>query len=527
MLSNEDAYVLSRWFAGLNVDPTIQATPTLQAILAKMDSSNRDDLTLARRLFADELDVIFKADPNKPPVRKTLMVRPEDGAYVPPLPSDAVLRDKAIKSAEAVAPWWHSTVDWLERRSPMTPPIFLKLGAVWLVSLAVARRVCVDFHDRIYPLLYLLIVAETSKYAKSTGLNALYAIISAAMPHMLIPGQTSPEGMIEMLSGQLPTNYDKLTRTDQMLVEAGRQFAGQRGILLDEYSSLLGSGRKDYMQGFIELLMRLYDARDMEQHYTRSGGLAIIKYPGISILGATTPAALARAVSHEQWENGAMARYLIGFRDRPQPYSTNSLTSAPDGSIVAPLRQLHEGLPKIAVNNALDGDAKPFKPVLAAATAEARTAYMSYTKAVYYDMVGDDLDERLHGNYRRMHVQALKMALALATLDWSMDGRKGLPTIQLGHWAIGQQLAEEARAGLHRMMPVISQSTDSRTHRDLITILRHTPAGITVRDLVRRTGRNTNEVRSALEVLADSGEIEVVVHTPATGRPTNLYRLQY
>lgn len=527
MLSTEDAYILSRWFAGLTVDPTIQGSPTLTAILAKLDSANRDDLTLARRLFADELDVIFKQDPNKPPVKRMLMVRPEDGAYVPPLPASAQLNNKALEAAEGCAPWWHSTVDWLQRRSPMTPPMFLRTGAVWLVSLAIARRVAIDFHDRIYPLLYLLIVAETSKYAKSTGLNALYSIINLAMPHMLIPGQTSPEGMIEMLSGQLPTNYDKLPRRDQALVESGRKFAGQRGILLDEYSSLLGSGRKDYMQGFIELLMRLYDARDMEQHYTRSGGLAIIKYPGISILGATTPAALARAVTHEQWENGAMARYLVNFRDRPQPYSTNSLTSAPDGSIVAPLQQLHEGLPKIAVNNALDDDARAFEPVIAAATPEARNAYMAYTKAVYHDMIDDALDERLHGNYRRMHVQALKMALALATLDWSMDGRKGLPTIGLGHWAIGQQLAEEARAGLHRMMPVISQSTDSRTHRDLITILRHTPAGITVRDLVRRTGRNTNEVRSALDVLADSGEIEVIVHNPPTGRPTNLYRLQY
>lgn len=524
MLADSDAYQLSRWFAGLDFDDGVPVTPATRLTVSVLDSSNRDDIQIARRIFAPVLEQIFKQDPKVPPYRRNMQVRPEDGVYIPPLPVEAQLTDKALQAAERVAPWWHATTDWLLKRSPMTPPLFLRAGAVWLVSLAIARRTCIDFHDRITPLLYMVWVAETSKYAKSTGLRALQAIINLTMPHMLIPGQTSPEGMIEMLSGQMPTNFDKLTRKDQELVQRGQKFAGQRGILLDEFSSLLGSGKKDYMQGFVELLMRLYDANDLEQHYTRSGGLALIKYPGISILGATTPAAMARNVSHEAWGNGAMARYLLLFRDRPQPYSTGNLVSAPPEHIIHPIQTLHQMLPVIKTNDPLDDEAR-FDPLVAAATKDAREAYMRYTRAVYYDMIEDDLDERLHGNYRRMHVQALKMALALATLDWSTNGGKGQITIELGHFALGQMMAEESRASLHRMMPVISQSTDSRTHRDLISILRHSPGGLTVRDLVRRTGRNTNEIRSALDVLADAGEVDIVAHQPASGRPTNLYRL--
>ena len=525
ILADNDAFVLSRWFAGLPIDPTVAASVGVEAIVTKMDSGNRDHLNMARALFSDHLDGIFKQDPNKSPVRQ-IITRPEEGAYIPPLPKEAMLSDGARYAAEKVAPWWYRTTKWLKERSPMTPPHFLEAGAVWLLSLAAARRVCIDFHERIYPLLYMVMVAETSKYAKSTGLNALYNIINVTMPHMLIPGQTSPEGMIEMLSGQLPTNFDKLSNGDKRLVEAGRKFAGQRGILLDEFSSLLGSGKKDYMQGFIELLMRLYDARDLEQHYTRSGGLAIIKYPGISILGATTPAAMSRNVSYEMWENGSMARYLIMFRDRPAPYTTQANTSSPSDDIVKPLRNLHSSLPEIKTHSMFNEDEdESFKPMLAAMTQEARTQYEAYSRAVRHDMVKDDLDERLHGNYQRMHVQALKMALSFAAIDWAETGGLGNVNIELGHFALAQQLAEKSRQSLHRLMPIISQSSDSRVHRDLITIMQHMPGGITVRDLVRRTGRNTNEVRSALDVLADSGDVLIETHNPSTGRPTHLYKL--
>jgi hypothetical protein len=526
MLSENDAFVLSRWFAGLPIDPTVTASVGVEAIVTKLDSANRDHLNMARALFNEHLDAIFKQDPNTAPFKPVLVTRPEEGAFIPPLLKEAQLSDAAIDAAKNVAPWWYRTTAWLKARSPMTPAHFLEAGAVWLLSLAIARRVCVDFHERIYPLLYMVLVAETSKYAKSTGLNALYHIVNATMPHMLIPGQTSPEGMIEMLSGQLPTNFDKLSVNDKKLVQEGRTFAGQRGILLDEYSSLLGSGKKDYMQGFIELLMRLYDARDIEQHYTRSGGLAIIRHPGICILGATTPAAMSRNVSAEMWENGAMARYLIMFRDKPAPYTTLANTSAPPAEIVKPLRTLHHDLPKINSGGVFGGDDEEgFKPLMAAVTEDARRQYMAYSRAVYYDMITDELDERLHGNYRRMHVQALKIALALASMDWAESGGLGHVTIELGHFALAQMITEKSRTGLHRMMPVISQSSDSRVHRDLINVLRHMPGGVTVRDLVRRTGRNTNEVRSALDVLADSGEVLIDIHTPSTGRPTHLYKL--
>lgn len=515
-----DLYALSRAFVGQSTHNLNVQNPIVAGLLHNLDWSNPQQLGVARQILKDHLPTILGVDPNGPPPAEP----DKNVAFVPPLPASAQLTDKALNAAERVGDWYKEAVKWATERSPMTPHPFLEAGVLWTLGLAINRRVCIEFHERIYPLFYLLVIAETSKYAKSTGMNAIRALVYATMPHMLIPGSTTTEGMMEILSGQPPSNFDKLSTRDRDLIEAGRRFAGQRGIILDEFSSLLGSMKKDYMAGFIELLMRMYDNQDYEQHHTKSGGMIVVKYPGLSIFGATTPAAMARATTAEMWENGAMARYLMMFRDEPLPYNPNYISFIPPQSLTAPLAKLHKTLPPIKANDMLEGEQSELRPIQAAITPEAHAAYQAYTKAVFYDMLNGDLDERLHGNYRRMHIQAVKTALALACIDWSESDPTDLPRIELGHWAIAQAIAEKGRASLHRLMPVLSQSSDSRAQREILTTLKNYGA-ITIRDIVRLTGRKTNDVRSALEVLQESGEVEMNDHQPTVGRPTQLYSL--
>lgn len=521
-LSPLDLYALSRAFVGLSIGELSVTNPLVAGLLTNINWSNPQQLGIARQVLKDYLPAILAVDPNGPPPATPELTQPD--IYIPELLKAARLSDKALAASEQVGNWYKKAAQWTMERSPMTPPHFLEAGVVWLIGLAVNRRVCISLHEEIYPVMYYLLIAETSKYAKSTGMRALLALLMTAMPHMTIPGSTTTEGMIEMLSGGLPNNFEKLSKRDQELVEKGRLFAGQRGIMLDEYSSLLGSTKKDYMQGFVELLMRLYDCNPYETHYTKSGGVIMVKYPAFSIMGATTPAAMARALTYEAWENGAMARYLLMFRDEPMPYNPEYIPALPPESLITPLRRLHDSLPRITANDPLEAEVA-FKPHYAIITKEAHQQYQRYMKAVYYDMIVDELDERLHGNYRRLHMQSMKIALALATMDWQESGQNGQVVIKLGHFALGQLLVEKARASLHRLMPVLDQSNDSRTQRNLLTILSHAPGGLTIRDVVRRTGRSTSETRSAIEVLVESGSIEAVEHVSHTGRPTTLYRV--
>lgn len=501
-LSDLDCYALRRACVGMPVD-----TNGLSSGVAMLIKACDGDIP---RLITSIdgvglLPRVMKFDPNSPaPAQKSNQV------YIPELPKSAQLTDEALKAIEGVGWWWRKTVDWVISRSPMTPVHFLEAGVVWVISLAIARRAYIEKHERIYPHLYLLFVAETSRYAKSTGMNTLYHLIHRVMPYMLIPGQTSPEGMIELLSGQHPANFDKLSIDDKKLVEDGIKFSAQRGIILDEYSSLLASTKKDYMAGYIELLMRLYDGRESEQHYTRSGGLVMVKKPSLSIMGATTPAAMARSLSLEDWENGAMARYMVMYREDPLPFNPYYSPVEPPHEITDKLRNLH---------HRFDDDV-----VSATMTKEALDAYDAYSRAVMYEML-DDVDERLSGNYRRLHIQTLKTALSLATMDW-IDTKLTTPKITIGHWALAQTIVEKARVSLHRLMPVLMESRDSRTQRDILSVLRQYPAGITIRDLTRLSGRvSTKDIRTAIEVLTESGQIECLPVTGQTGRPTSIYRM--
>lgn len=521
-LSGQDLYALSRAFVGLSFQELPTQNPLVGSLLTELNWSKPEHLNVARTLLKEQLPAILAVDPNGPP--PPLKSKTPETAFVPPLLKEARLDDKALNAMESVGHWYKEALGWATQRSPMTPTHFLEAGILWLIGLAVNRRICIEFHERIYPLLYLLIIAETSKYAKSTGMNTIRALVMATMPHMLIPGSTTTEGMIEMLSGQLPMNFERLGKRDQEVIEAGRRFAGQRGVILDEYSSLLGAMKKDYMAGFVELLMRMYDNQDAEQHHTRSGGMIIVKYPGMSIFGATTPAAMARSVAGEMWENGAMARYLMMFRENPLPYNPDYISYVPPSQLTGPLAHLHKSLPPIKANDMLESEHEDFSPIRATITPEAHKQYQAYMKAVYYDMLTPDLDERLHGNYRRMHIQAVKIALALACSDWALGNPNNAITIQIGHFALAQTIVEKARESLHQLMPVLSQSADSRTRKSLISTLKNYPEGLTITEIGDKIGRSNTEIRSSIELLLEAGQIEGVEHKPHTGRPTMLYR---
>lgn len=505
-LSQNDAYALRRALVRLPVPEDVVTSYTVRLLLS-LPHEQLDRLLTSNAALAAEL---LKIDPEKPPAPPASA---EKQIYVPPLPEEAQLSKAAERAAEGVGSWYRKAVAWCCQHTPMTPPHFLQAGVIWLICLMIARRLHVTLHEHIYPNIYLLIVAETSRYAKSTAMNLIYRIAYEVAPHMLIPGSATAEGMIEMLSGISPSNYDKLPPQDKTRIDVGKRYAGQRGIILDEFSSLLGSSRKDYMQGFAELLMKVFDPKDVEQHYTKSGGLYTIYSPGLNIFGATTPASMGKSVARESWESGEMARYWLLYRDELQPYTNMYAPAQLDKDLVNRLRELHTSLP--SPPNDFDSDRRIISLPMSIEQ-DALRAYNAYSKALRYDM-HPDIDIRLVGNYTRLPILALKIAIALAAVE---DTKRH---IQLGHWAIAQRIAEYSRENLHRLIVAVSQTRDARTQSDLLNVLNNYRSGMTVRDLCRSQNSSAAEIRAALDVLIEAGAVNEIEYRPPTGRPTKIY----
>lgn len=523
-ISTYDAYLLRRAMARMDVNDLKPDNDLINIILKNIDSDEGyNRLNWFITSDADLLQTVMKQDPTAtPPAR--IEFTPQllnDLAYVPELPKDAQLSDDALKQAESMGAWYKRTSEWASAQSPLTPTHFMQSATIWTLGLAIARRVRINLHESIYPHLYLLLVAESSRFAKSTGLNVFFRLVMETFDYMLIPGSATTEAMIELLSGQRPKNYDSLPDHIQQQIKEGRKFAGQRGILMDEYSSILSAHKKDYMAGFVELLLRLYDARTREQHYTRSGGLVTIEKPAISIMGATTPSAMARAISHESWSNGEMARYLIYHQEELAEYNDEfGALTVPD-DIKVPLLKLHKQLPYPEDSEFID----PPAPMDALISPEAMQAYRAYTKALRWDLQ-DNAGEQLQSNYARMPIQTMKIALALASMDWvEHHSEFASVKIELGHWALAQQMTERSRNNLHQLAMKLNESSDNRHQNKIIELLSQYKGGLTVRDMCRRTSSLSRDIRSALEILMDAGQVEEQGHVPKTGRPTTFYRL--
>lgn len=520
-LSRQDLYALRRALAQL---PTkhLNITHPLVKGICDLDMRDGSVTRTVQTVLQPYIGKIFEIDPNAPPPEPEnhpLSTR----AYVPPLPAAAQLSAADLKAAEGVGTWYRAALEWCVKRSPMTPVHFLETGLIWLLGLAINRRVCLSLHSDIYPHMYLLIVAESSKYAKTTGMNTVKKLAEACFPHLLIPGSTTPEALMEILSGEKPSNYDKLKAKAREMVDGGRAFPAQRGMMVDEYSGVLAAAKKDYMAGFIELLMKLYDAGDSEQHQTRGSGMLYVEYPAMSIFGATTPAAMARSTSYELWENGALARYLIMFREGSLPYVNAAGERMPPKSLTEPLSHLYNVLPSLPPP---DSEGQNFTPIYAEIAPDAHKHFIEYDKVMRFDMLDESLDERLHPNYSRMPTQLLKAALALAVMDWAGKKEKNTrPVISMAHIALAQTIVEKARESLHNLLPVLNMTIEARRRRSILSQLKVHIAGLSVHQLCDQLGAKASDIKEAMNPLLEDGTLEAIEHRPHTGRPTWIYRI--
>ncbi|MCL4248310.1 MAG: DUF3987 domain-containing protein [Anaerolineae bacterium] len=525
MITLQDAWAIKRRMVGLDLNGSADLlSPMVSALLSSIDTTTPDGFKLLQKIAASDPSIsqlVLAADPHKPAPQKAAL--PE--VFVPPLHKSAVLTDEARQAAETSGRWLSEFSAWAIKRSPMTPPIMLEAGGIWLIGLATARRAYVQMHERIYPHLYIMWVAMTTRYAKSTGFHAVQAVAMHAFPYLIMPSESTPEALMSSLAGKMPDNFNDLPKFEKRLLEASRSYAAQRGMMIDEASSLLGASKKDYMQGLAEMLLLGYDAPARLTRATKSGGYAAVYNLGLSILGATTPAAMARYVGPDRWEDGDMARYALLFPEGPMPYTDDIGDYLPPMDVVEQVKALHNRLPTPPSEDLYEVDTPPTPETIALQMDEsARAAFRKYRKAMV-EAVDRDLDVRLHGNYGRLPIMAVKVALSLALIDWAQQAKGNPPTIQIGHWARAQMIVESWRGSLHRLLDALAQTRDSRAQDRILVLLKYSPTGLTIRDLSRSTGLRSKEIEDAMGVLIESGDVQAIDHqNPNGGHKTRLYQ---
>jgi len=526
-LSAQDSYVLARAL----VDQAWQdlpCSPPVRLLLSNVDTAVPDELRTLRRLLGTAgLKQIMRVNPDGPaPVPQ---LRSGDVNTVPDLPPSAHLTSEQIAQAAGVGQWLDEYITWASDAANETPLRFHEGAGLWLVALAIGRRLYIHtpWRQKIHPNLYIMLVAVSTYYRKSAGLNLASDLARAAMPHMILPQPGSPEAFMSMLGGVLPPNFEDIPARDRERLITGNRFAAQRGIIRDELSALFKSMGRDYMQGLKELIMQLYDCPDYLDSHTNNRGLVVIRDAALSILGAATPAELSVSLSVNDWYNGALARFVLLTPEPEYAEREAALEATMPEGLARGLRQLHEALPAPPKPEAI-GEVPSIESWSLVAT-DLWEPMHAYERALR-EMTAPNspLDDRLRTVYGRLHVQALKVSIILAALDWVElgDRRQSKPVVRAAHWYRAQQIVETWRASAHRLLHDLGDSEEARLEMRILRLLAGQPNGLSVRSIYRTLRSPRKPVIEALKALELDGRVEQdFVRNGQQGRKAETYRL--
>jgi hypothetical protein len=524
-LTPQDTYALARALVGLPWDG-VPLSPAVGLLLAHLDPHMPEDLRFLRKVLGQELlRMVLAVDPNVPPPQPPQ--RAADLNIVPELPETARLSAAQLQEADRVGRWLDEYARWAGAAANETPLTFHLGAGLYLAAIAVGRRLYIQtpWRQQVFPNLYIMIVAVSTYYRKSAGLSLAAEVARLAIPHMLMPQPGSPENFMSMLGGVLPPNFSDIPQRDRARLEKGNRYAAQRGLLRDELSGLFKSMGRDYMAGLKELIMTLYDCPAYLDSNTNNKGLVVIRDAALSILGAATPAELATALSSADWFNGNLARFALltpepDYAERPASRESQTPTD-----LANRLQRLHEKLPEPPLPDVF-GDKQVGEAW--SLTADIWSGYHAYEQALRAMTAPDSsLDDRLRAIYGRLHVQAIKIAILLAALDWADDEQAPpRPKVTAAHWYRAQGIAEDWRASAHRLLADLGENEEGRLENRVLGLLRVCGGSATVRDLYRSLRAPRRTVLETLKALEEDGRVMRVQHAyNGRGRPPEKYEL--
>ena len=477
-INDIDRWVIARAMRGLDV-PEVMMSPMAWMLIEQLRNKTLENSQLVhyQEVFGhDFIKQIFAIDPNSEPPDLIGLTE----SRMPALPEKAVLSNDVRMAAAGVGVWLDQYMEWVSRYATMTDPLFLEAGGLWLISLATARRAVLklDF-GLIYNSLYVLWVAGTTYWRKSTGLRAIERLVrNTSLEHLLLAGQSTPEMLLYRLAGNTPSNYEDLDIQQKALEDKGKIHAAQRGFITDEVSKLFA---KKYMEGLPELLMEMYDNPPILEQEFKIQGKLVVRNPGLSLLFSTTPARLSSVFGDGEWEDGLLPRFALLTPTSRIVHRTPTKRAKqgynPTTEILKGLSLLYNMLPvpELDGDGVFDGGGVAFQTMNCTDVEISDAAlemFNHYADALHHFTRPDGpLDGRMTGVYGRLPVQALKVAMSLVLMDHAMAGAKGDPVISAAHWARAQEITEKWRASSHRLLAELNRSADQKNEDHVLRYL--------------------------------------------------------
>lgn len=451
-------------------------------------------------------------------------------ADVPELPVEARLSPEMERAAADTGSFIADCAEHVARFVPTMPRYMLTNAALTTVSIAVARRLVLPmYYGDVFPILWTLIVAASTVFGKTTALNFYSDLADDAMPHLLLPTESSNDRLIQNMAGIKPVNFEQLPLFKQDRLRHSWKFAGQRGVIVDEASSVFGSFDKEYNRGKIETFLRAYDCARNREHETNKYGLIWLRHLYMPFLGATTPESAQFANTEYMWGSGFWPRFNLLVPEKQFPDEEDDAVERIErpAELTHTLVRLLNRLPEPSVDEP-DPHAPPENPnqITVLMDGEVMAHWKHYQRTLRRTFQNPDVvpNLRLRPMLGRMPHKLLCAAILLAALDWR-EG-EAAPRIRLPHYARAHQLAEEWRVNAYRFVEVMNARPDAAIYeRRLLECIRRLeldkkPA--TIRELQKLTHWDREVVVRYLELMRDDGLLESI---QSDGKRTLVWRI--
>lgn len=165
------------------------------------------------------------------------------------------------------------------------PQEFHLATALWSIAAVVGNRLyCRVWGQNIYPHLWIILLAPSGFYRKSTSISIAKSVVKEVDPEVVLPDDFSRERLMESMQ----------TRPDGSIVTY-------------EFGEMLSRMNLNYMMGTKEFLTTIYDGNSYERQL--KSGTIKIENPAPSFLSASTIEWIMEKISDGDIRSGFLARY--------------------------------------------------------------------------------------------------------------------------------------------------------------------------------------------------------------------------
>ena len=348
--------------------------------------------------------------------------------------------------------------------APLTeaPEIYHLFVGFALMAAACSRRVYLPFGaQKIFPNLWIILIAPSSRFKKSTALSIGSRIINASSLDVTYPNEFSREAMMGILENR------------------------PQGLFIwSELGGVLRNFDTSYMRGTKEMLTEMFDCPPEYKRVLQNKEI-VIKDPCISIMSASTVEWLNGAIKEHDVMGGFLPRFVFVPADRPSKLLP--IPPMPDPEQQAELVRLLEGVAQPEGVSKLSQDAEGI--------------YDSWYRDNYRQMEKDTDSEILAPFYSRLGSYLLKFAMLYELSS------TGSLTVSIESMHSACMLVDQLKAKIKHLLETdLLLTPEGELVKKVLAIVSQHP-GISRSELLRKSRAYSRHLELAVQSLAERGEL--------------------